>query len=139
MSWGTTRLCGTAGLHSKCPRFTGTKSCLNNARWHLSSATIQKCGMQRWMPWHPPLEHWIMMIIFVVDSYQTWGTQQSIRICFIASNQLHYNHDSPASKKPCLMPSFEHTDVAISGRNNKNSINAFFFDVFKLKNSNMSE
>ncbi len=80
------------------------------------------------------------MIIFVGDSYQTQGTHHSVRICFIASNnQLLYNHDSPASKKPCLMPSFEHPDVAISGRTNKKSIYAFFFDDFKLKNSNLSE
>jgi hypothetical protein len=37
------------------------------------------------------------------------------------------------------MPSFEHPDVAISGRTNKKSIYAFFFDDFKLKNSNLSE
>jgi hypothetical protein len=45
----------------------------------------------------------------------------------------------PASKKPCLMLSFEHTDVAISGKTDKKLINAFFFNDFKLNYSNFSE
>ncbi len=49
------------------------------------------------------------------------------------SNNPPEENNSPASMNPCLISSFEHAVVTISGRAERKSIKAFFFVYFNDK------